>query len=480
MSAFIGRQYELERLCRLPRDSRPKLVVIKGRRRIGKSRLAEELGRRLADYQTWYFEAAPPDQHETQSDERQDFARQLGRIFNVPAPPAEDWGDLFWQLAARLKDTGRKSLVIFDEINWMGKRDRSFLGKLKTAWDSQFSKIPHLILILTGSLTGWIKRNLLNSTGYVGRVDMDFTLQELSLAEAAQFWGERGERVTAYEKLRYLAVSGGVPRYLEAMDPSRSVESNILTLCYEPQGLLFREFDILFADLFDKRNTAYRHILEQLAESPLDLDGLFGVLKTTRSGWISKRVDELVDAGFVTRDHTWNVADGGESRFSRLRISDNYIRFYLKAIRPHRSAIERHQIGSLPPIDGVMGLQFENMVLNNREFVWDSIGIPKHRIKYDNPFFQRPTQRQRGCQVDYLIQMDHGTLYVCEIKFSTSKISAAVVDEVKQKIARISTPRSFSYRPVLIHVNGVSDAVNEAGYFDEIVDFSKAFGAFPA
>lgn len=475
MVAFIGRQYELDRLCQLPRDSRPKLVVIKGRRRIGKSRLAEEFGRRLAGYRTLYFEAAPPEEHETQADERTDFARQLGRIFNVAPPRADDWGDLFWQLAARIRDTRGRCLVIFDEINWMGKRDHTFPGKLKTAWDTQLSKIPHLILILTGSLAGWIKKNLLSSTGYVGRVDLDFTLQELSLAEAAQFWDDRGERVTAYEKLRFMAVSGGVPRYLEAMDPSKSVDTNVLNLCFEPQGLLFREYGNLFGDLFDKRNTIYRQILEVLAEYPVDLEGLFGALKTKRSGWVSKRVDELTDAGFVTRDHTWNIVDGSESRFTRLRISDNYIRFYLKAIRPHRNAIERRQVRDLPPIDGVMGLQFENIVLNNREFIWDSIGLAKHRIKYDNPFFQRPTKRQPGCQVDYLIQMENGTLYVCEIRFATKKIPSSIIDEVKQRIARINMPRHYTYRPVLIHVNGVSDAVAEAGYFDEIVDFSAAF-----
>lgn len=476
MSAFIGRQYELERLCQLARDSRAKLVVIKGRRRIGKSRLAEELGRRLQDYQTLYFEAAPPDEHDTQADEREDFAQQLGRIFNAPPPRADDWGELFWQLAMRIKDTRRKSLVIFDELNWMGKRDHTFLGKLKTAWDSQLSKIPYLILVLTGSLAGWIKRQLLDSTGYVGRVDLDFTLQELSLPEAVQFWADLGERVTAYEKLRFLAVSGGVPRYLEAMDPARSVDSNLLTLCYEPQGLLFREYDNLFSDLFDKRNTVYRQILEVLADSPVDLEGLFNALKTTRSGWLSKRVDELVDVGFVTRDHTWNIVDGSESRFTRLRISDNYIRFYLKAIRPYRSAIERRQLRSLPPIDSVMGLQLENIVLANRELIWDRIGLPKHRIRHDNPFFQRPTRRQEGCQVDYLIQMEHGTLYVCEIKFSTKKIPSSVINEVKQKVARINMPRSYTYRPVLIHVNGVTDALMREGYFDEIIDFSDALG----
>jgi len=64
---------------------------------------------------------------------------------------AEDWGDLFWHLSQSTQK-GRQILV-FDEINWMGSRDPTFLGKLKTAWDEQFKLNPELILILCGSLS---------------------------------------------------------------------------------------------------------------------------------------------------------------------------------------------------------------------------------------------------------------------------------------------------------------------------------------
>ena len=90
-----------------------------------------------------------------------------------------------------------------------------------------------------------------------------------------------------------------------------------------------------------------------------------------------------------------------------------------------------------------------------------------------NPFFQNHTSKQPGCQIDYLIQTSFDTLYVCEIKFSKHPIGTEVIREVQQKIERLNRPKGFSCRPVLIHVNGVSEEVMENNYFATIVDMAK-------
>lgn len=56
---------------------------------------------------------------------------------------------------------------------------------------------------------------ILNSTGFVGRNSLDVEVTELSLPECVSCWGSAGERLSALEKLDFLAVTGGVPRYVE-------------------------------------------------------------------------------------------------------------------------------------------------------------------------------------------------------------------------------------------------------------------------
>lgn len=91
----------------------------------------------------------------------------------------------------------------------------------------------------------------------------------------------------------------------------------------------------------------------------------------------------------------------------------------------------------------------------------------------ENPFFQHKTNRQAGCQIDYLIQTRFNTLFACEIKFSREEIKGEIIQEMKRKIDNLVMPRGFSCFPVLIHVNGVHESVIDSGYFTEIIDLSE-------
>jgi hypothetical protein len=71
-----------------------------------------------------------------------------------------------------------------------------------------------------------------------------------------------------------------------------------------------------------------------------------------------------------------------------------------------------------------------------------------------------------------MIQTRFNTLYICEIKFSKHPVSANVIEEVKSKINNLVIPRNFSYRPILIHVNGVDEEILSQEYFANIIDLA--------
>ena len=468
---FYGREDELRRLQELAGKKTASLVIIKGRRRIGKSRLAAELARRLPGYTALSFQGLPPTEHLTAEQERDDFAQQIHRHLGIPAPRADDWNTLLWTLADRTR-VGR-CLVVLDEINWLGSKDPTFLGKLKNAWDAEFSQNPHLIFILSGSLSGWIERNILHNAGFLGRVSLDFTLPELPLASCNLFWGKHRDRIASHEKLRLLSVTGGVPRYLEEMDPALSADLNIQRMCFTPEGMLFKEFDLIFHDLFSRRDTVYREIVAALVNGPLDLEGLYAALGVGKSGKISEYSTDLVQAGFLSRDYTWDLKTADDGKQSKLRLSDNYLRFYLKYVQPNHRRIARGTLSRLPNMDGILGLQFENIVLKNRRAIFERLHIDPNDVLNDNPFFQRKTLRQAGCQIDYLIQIRQKTLYVCEIKFSRNALAPTVISEVQEKIDRLSLPRHMSYRPVLIHAGPIAESIAEQDYFSSVIDFGE-------
>jgi hypothetical protein len=120
-----------------------------------------------------------------------------------------------------------------------------------------------------------------------------------------------------------------------------------------------------------------------------------------------------------------------------------------------------------------MGLQFENLVLNNRFSLHRLLNIQRSDIICENPYFQRKNKTQEGCQIDYLIQTKFDTLYVCEIKFSKNPVGTEVIKELQEKINRLKRPKGFSCRPVLIQVNGVTDELMDEDFFSSVVDFGQ-------
>lgn len=464
---FYGRKNELNQLQHLLKKKTSSLVVVKGRRRIGKSRLIEEFGKNM---RSLIFTGLPPEEKTTAQIQREYFVKQMERLLKVRGIKADDWGDLFWHLS---KEIGKGAfLIVFDEINWMGSCDPTFLGKLKSAWDLYFKNNPQLIFTLSGSMSAWIEKNILSSTGFMGRISLDLTLDELPLEDCNLFWRNKTKLVSSYEKFKVLSVTGGVPRYLEEIDPDLSAEENIQFLAFQKGGLLVEEFDRIFSDLFSQRSSRYKQILIRLAKGRADLSELCKAAHLEKGGTASAYVEDLVETGYIAKDHIWYINNGHrKSKLSYFRLKDNYIRFYLKYIEPNRNQIEKNRIKIPPAWWTIMGIQFENLILNNFHRLHELLNINPSEIVFDNPYFQRATKDKLGCQIDYLIQDKFNTLLVCEIKFSKEKIGASVVKEVMDKIKRLKIPKKFSVRPILIHVNGVQDAVLESDFFAKIINF---------
>ena len=400
MTQFYGRERELRILHEQFEYDIARLIVLRGRRRIGKSRLAEVFSESFDKH--YSFVGLPPDSNVTAEMERQHFANDLEHQTGLHGIRSDDWDFLFNNLAHFAKE-GRV-LVVLDEINWMGTKDPTFLGKLKTAWDKHFKKNSKLVMILSGSMASWIEQNILNSTGFFGRVDLDMVLHELPLNECNHFWEPFADSVSAHEKFKMLCVTGGVPRYLESVNPKLSTEENARRMFFRKEGLLFNEYQRIFTDLFKNRAPIYQKIVEHLALHSMDQQEVLEALNVPKSGLYSEYLQELVETGYIARDFTWSINTGKISKLSKYRLSDNYLRFYLKYIQQSKEAILHDRADVPHNWHSIMGLQFENLVLANRKAIYPLLNIDPKEIKIDNPYFARKTKSHQGVQIDYMIQ----------------------------------------------------------------------------
>ncbi|MBR6022332.1 MAG: AAA family ATPase [Kiritimatiellae bacterium] len=477
---FYGRETELAELEELWTKPGAALVVCRGRRRIGKSTLVEQFAAR-SRCRFLKFEGKAPEPGQRNQDQLDEFCRALAAQTDIPRTRVEDWGSAFALLDQALA-SARKTVVLFDEISWMGKHAPEFPGDLKIAWDNLFRKHPRLIVVLCGSVSAWIAENILDNTGFVGRVSRDLVLRELPLRDCLKFWGAKAERISMREVVDVLSVTGGVPKYLEELNPALSADENIRRLCFRASGPLARDFRQIFHDVFGSNAGAKREILRALAEGPKTPSELAEALGSERGGHLARNLEDLELAGFAARDSGLNPSTGIRARQGRCRLADNYTRFFLRFIEPHLPEIEAGlfdfaSLESLPGWETVLGLQFENLVLNHATELLPFLGLRGVPILSAAPFREKGSPSGKGLQVDLLIQT-RKSVCVVEIK-RQKKIGETVEEEVARKVARLKVRKGLSVRTALVYEGSLAPVVSGNAWFDAIVPIERLFGRTP-
>ncbi len=470
-TVFIGRKNELERLEALYKKKTASLVVVKGRRRIGKSRLILEFAKIAGNHLFWHFSGLAPQEGISPQEQRDHFARQLSLILKIPPMTFQDWSDAFEHLSLHLKPG---DIILFDEISWMGSQDPTFIPKLKVWWDKQ--SIP-MLLVFCGSVSTWIEENILKSTAFFGRINLILSLEPLSIPESAAFLTNLGMKISHYDTYKLLSIVGGVPWYLEQFNPQITVDENIKQLAFDRRGLLVSEFDRIFHDLFNNKGTAYKKILDTLKDGAKTLSDIRESIAFAHSGTLSQMMDHLIIAGFVIKQSLWSFKTAKPLKQSLYRISDPYMRFYLKMITPNLEAISNAEfdqipLSTMPGFDTHMGLQLEALLLQNRSLIQQKLGISPVDIVRNGPYRQTKTSTQQGCQIDYLIQTRTNGLFICEFKFKKREINSNIIREMQDKILRLKAPKGFARVPVLLHLSGVTDSVETSSYFYRIIDIA--------
>lgn len=466
---FIGRQAEFEKLKTTYQKGLSSLVVVKGRRRIGKSRLIAEFAAKTPGSRFLSFAGLAPQKGVTAQIQRDHFGQKLATYLKTPALTFRDWNDAFQHLALHIQPG---DIVLFDEISWMGAKDPTFIPKLKAWWDEQ-SK--NMLFVLCGSVSTWIEINILNNTAFFGRITLTLTLEPLSIPESAQFLKRQGFKGSVYETYKLLSILGGIPWYLEQVGSGVTADEIIKTLCFQPEGLLVLEFERIFHDVFSGKGAVYRQILEALKEGMKTLDDIRQEIGFAHSGTLSKLMEHLIVAGFVKKQPLWSFKTGKSLRKSLYRICDPYLRFYLKVIAPNRhkidmGAFEGTALSSVLGFEAHMGLQLEYLLLQNRKLLLKAIGIPACDVVCDGPYRQFHTVKMQGCQIDYLVQTMMNSLFLCEFKFKRRELGVEVVEAMQEKIQALKIPRGYAAVPVLFHVGSVTTSVYDQGFFYRLID----------
>ena len=475
---FYGRKDILDRLMSLFKKRTSSLVTCRGRRRIGKSTLIEVFAQR-ADAHFIKIEGLKPRPKLSNADELANFAAQLAAQTGCETTPPANWLNAFIRLAREIDDSQR-TVVLLDEVSWMAHYDKLFSGTLKIAWDNYFKKHPRLVLVVCGSVSTWIRDNIIEDGSFYGRRSLDIVVPELPLSECVKFWGKTASRIDRREIIDVLSVTGGVPRYLEEIEPGATAVENMNRLCFLPKSLLREDFDEMFSDVITKQPTFTATVMRSLVDGAHSVTEIAKLLGLEKGGRISEALSQLEEAGIVASDSGKNPENGKDARVVKYRLKDNYSRFYLKYIEPEKTAIDKgaFELGSLDRLDGwdsVMGLAFENLVLNNVRDLIVPLGFGSALVMSAAPYSRAASRSgERGVQADLLVQTRR-SMCVVEVK-RQREIGRDVIDEVEEKVKRIPHREGMSVRTALVYDGHLAPIVEADGYFDAVIPFRTLLG----
>lgn len=417
MGTFVGREDVCRVLNRALKSGEPELIAVYGRRRVGKTFLIREY---FAEHLRLEFTGALGASVQQQL---KNFAKALAtaaaggrKKWDVPAT----WSDAFQQLEQYLKSLGsnRKHVIFIDELPWLASRRSGFLSALDHWWNSWGTRRMNLIVVVCGSAASWMIHNIVqNRGGLHNRLTRRIRLEPFTLGESLQFLRSRRVELGLRHIVDLYMAMGGIPHYLKEVDGGLSAAQNIDQQCFSTTGLLRDEFQRLYSSLFEHSDRHVRIVraMAQLRRG-LTRNEVLTAAEIPTGGTITALLDELVEAGFVTR-----VAPFGKGTKDALYLlADEYSLFYLNWIEGHRGVAKNTWLtkSKSPSWKAWSGYAFESVCMKHLPQIRHALGIAGVATT-ESAWAYRPTSgKEQGAQIDLLIDRSDGCINVCEMKFS--------------------------------------------------------------
>ncbi len=331
---FLNRTRELGYLSERYNAERAEIVVLYGRRRVGKSALLFEWSEGKPCI---FFFARRADKTTLLGE----FSRAI-HAFSGNGPTPEDfsypsWGAAFSSIAELASK--RRLIVVIDEFPYLVEADPELPTLLQREWDLRLQH-TQVFLVLSGSIQSVIRQQVLDPTAPLyRRHTWPFELRPLTLPDLPAFF----PRYTAEQLVETFAILGGMPYYLISVDPQVGLLTNIKRHILAPQGSLFAEVRLqlheeLRGDIED--SLAILRAIASGAHRRADIIRMAGLsVKTT-----DHRLTALVELGIL--EHRKAVERiRNTDRWGAYHLRDPFFRFWHQWVLPNEDylAIGRRQ-----------------------------------------------------------------------------------------------------------------------------------------
>ena len=438
---IVGREAEIKQLRSALSSNRAEMVAVIGRRRVGKTFLIDEVyGNHIVFQQTGVRHAPVRRQLRT-------FANNLALLNGGPVLELKDWLDAFFQLRQVLEQrlsTDRKIVIFFDELSWLATPAGEFLDYLAHFWND-WAHRQNLVLVLCGSVSSWIIKRVINDKGGLhNRVTRYLHLKPFTLAETAEFLEGRHFHLPPRQVIELYLCIGGIPLYLEDLQPGMGLHENLDRLCFQPTGLLREEFNRLYSALFNDARL-HTEVIRTLAASPRGLTRtqLITGAGLPNGGKATQVLEELEQSDFIQAQLPYKAKKNGKV----YRLVDEYSLFYLRFIEGNKLTGRGTwlQLSQRQTFRTWAGYAFESVCLKHVQELKAALGIAGVHTTAA-AFHHRGGSPGEGFQIDLLLERADGVINLCEMKFyrkpyTLTKTQAEVLDNRREKFLHLTGTR---------------------------------------
>lgn len=353
---IVDRTKEIHRLESLLSRGSPQLVLMYGRRRVGKTYL---LGRVWKDVSSFYFTASETTPAQNREALLRAFAEWSGNEIYTEDYPT--WRSIFRLLLDH--NLPGPLAITLDEFQYLGENEKDLntvASELNAAWEMRRPNRP-LVFVIAGSAVRKLEGLNHGGSPLYGRFAWQCRLRPLDYWHAGELAGFE----TARDRAAAYGVFGGTPRYLAAIDPELSLEENIISLILDPSGEV-RELiqTALLREQGLREIPKYIAILRSIGHGRTELNEIAQASGLERDSSLRDKIDRLIGLDYVRADR--NLGAKRTSPY-RYRIADPAMRFFYDFVAPLENALAMQNPAAIwqkhiaPAFDTYMGHLFETI-----------------------------------------------------------------------------------------------------------------------
>ena len=444
---MIDRVKELRFLAEKFEEKPAQLIVLWGRRRVGKTFLLKTFCSR---HPAIYFLATKT----STKDQLFQLSEAISEFFHddlLAIRPFSKWEEVFVYL--KEKRTGKFALVI-DEFPYLMNSEPAITSIFQKGWDELLVYNDHIMLILNGSSISMMENEVLSAASPLyGRRTGQWKVEPFELRDISNFFPEAG----LVELIEIYSVIGGIPFYARFFDHKKSLKENIKRKILKKGEVLYSEVDFLLREEF-KEPRSYSPILLAIASGNHKFGKISAQTGMDKSN-LTKYLSILDHLGIVYREVPVTERYPHKSKKGLYFICDPFINFWFHFVWPNLRHLEMERIDFVwrekiePEFDHYVSMNCEKVISNALDDIGGDILSGYERIgRYWD----------KDVEIDILATDDKGrNALLGEIKWTRNPVGIRVLKDLKEKAEKIDVLKDSRKSFLLVSKSGFTQRLQE-------------------